>query len=236
MTRTLTSGLVPLSLGLAALGLTAAHPASATVTLQNGNFNAASNDGSTTAISYFTPTSSYGYVDGTHYIYHGTANNQAGYINGGSIFQPLGTTNAVGQTLTLNGVYINNNVSGSMDPAATTIEFTSAAPTSADPYAANSILASETLTAATAGGYYSFTPLTYTATAAIQSVYLVLGGPDTTVYGNYGAQTNYGDLTLTTGTASPAPEVSEAGTLTLIGLGLGGLLLRARRRAAPTAA
>ena len=40
------------------------------------------------------------------------------------------------------------------------------------------------------------------------------------------------DGTITVANASPAPEPSQAGMLALVGLALGGLILRARRRAA----
>ncbi len=257
MTHNSKSALALSALALGALGLTAARPAAATVTLTNGNFNAGQNGSSGTndQVSGFTGTqvytnpNTYKYAFGEHYADPNndpTNGTPSAYINGGSIYQNLGTAGAAGQIITITGSY--GQATGTTNPPSTFVEFTSAAPTLSDQFAVNSVLASQTLNPA-GTNTFSFSPiinLSYTVSAAEagQAIYLVLGGPTNQTTepdnvnfpdGGYTYQSNYAGLTLTTQAPSPAPEPSQVGMLALMGLGLGGLMLRARKAKAVAA-
>lgn len=141
-------------------------------------------------------------------------------------------TGTPGETLTLNGFYENYN--GNI-PNSSTIEFTAAAPTSTNDLASGSVLTSENLQPNIPSGRQPFAPLTYTTTAANQSIYLVIGGPDIATYGMYGKQSNYAAFSLTDvpGPApSAAPEPSQLAGLGFAAFGALGLILKARKRKA----
>ena len=219
-------------LTLAALGLAAAHPAAAqsTITLTNGGFNG-NNDSN--GVYNFSGSQSYGYAYGNHYAQYtpGSDFERALYINGGSVYQLLGHTGAAGEILTLTGSLLNYNTT----PPGSVIEFTSAAPTSSDDLASGSILASESLVTPPSHTSYNFAPLSYTATAANQDIYLVIGGPSIADYGQYGAQTNYANFSLADIPAPPpsaAPEPAQAASFGFVVLGVSGLLFAAKKRRA----
>ena len=202
------------------LGLTAGHPAAAqsTIALQNGTFagNFQSNN-----VNNFIGSQTYAYAYGCHY-----ENGSVGlYVNGGSVYQFLGTTGAAGETLTLNGLVGSFN----SPPPSQVLEFTTAAPTSTNDLATGSVLASETLLTPAANSFVNFAPFTFTTTAANQGIYLLLGGPDAAAYGDYGAQSNYQNFTLTD-TPAAVPESSSAVPLSLGVFVLAGLLASRRSK------
>lgn len=144
----------------------------------------------------------------------------------------LGTTGTAGETLTLNGFYENYQTAL---PANSKIEFTTAAPTSTDDLASGSVLTSETLPTGIPSNRQAFAPLTYTTTAANQSIYLIIGGPNIATDGMYSKQSNYAAFSLTdvSGSApSAAPEPSQLAGLGFAAFGILGLLLKARKRKA----
>ena len=219
----------------AAFGLAAAHPAAAgtsTIALQNGGFvgNYQSNN-----VNNFTGSQTYFYAYGYHSQDASGSTGPGLYINGGSVYQFLGTTGAAGETLTLNGFICNFTGDPDHDnapPLTSTLEFTTAAPTAGDDLASGSVLASDTLTSPTAANtVVGFAPFSYTTTAANQGIYLVIGGPDIATYGMYGAQSNYQNFSLTD-TPAAVPEASSLASLgLLLALGLGGFAVARKRNA-----
>ena len=211
----------------AAVGLVAPHPAAAqsSIKLTNGVFKDSTGNYNGGATADFSGTGGYGFSFGSHY---NAVTNSGGslYINGGSVYQFLGTTGAAGEVLTLNGFDFNNGTA-----ARSGVEFTSAAPTTNNQLATGSILASEALIPPPTATPAAFAPLTFTTTTANQGIYLVIVGPDPTVSGNYGAHIDYQNFTLTDVPAA-VPEASSSISLgLLIVLGLGGFVVARKRNA-----
>ena len=212
--------------GLAALCLAAAHPAAAqNLVLQNGALttNAGGYNGDQT-VKFFTGTETYGYAFGAHTQNDSSNTSVSGaYLNGGSIFQLLGSTTSIGETVTLSGQYYFNDAT-----IRSQVELTSATPTLTNATASGSILAFNVLPQN--GSNSSFTPLTYTATAVNQSIYAVLVGPDVQPAGSnqYGSQANFDNLSLTD-TPPAVPEAASSISLGLM-LTLAGLIVAARRK------
>ena len=226
------------AVALATVAVAAAHPAAAqtsTIALQNGSFAGTGSSpyvGTRNGTIGFTGVTS---VQDTGYYQYGshTQNGVNGlYVNGGSVYQFLGTTGAAGETLALSG-----NFYGDAGLNRAGVEFASVAPTASNDTAAGSVLASENLQPLATSTDTAFAPLTFTTTTASQDVYLVIEGADTTTAGEYSAQVNYDTFSLKDIPAAPAavPEASSSISLgLLLMLALGGFAV-ARKRSSQAA-
>lgn len=232
------SYLALLPLSLAGLSLAAAHPAAAQTNLvANPSFESpivAGGTYSNNSITSWTGTNNtaanqYGVQSKTvisktthQPLYTNNSipdGNQYAYVNNmGSIYQNIaGTTLVPGQTYTLSaylGIRSDQpNPTGDIDLETV----------------GGTILAGGSGLTSAPG---TFTKYTYTFTDPVNGAYNGQGlrvslGIDGTVSNR---QVDFDEVTLTD--TSPAPEPAEVATLSLVALGLGGLLLQARKRKA----
>ncbi len=239
---------------LAALGLAAfaAHPASAqsTISVINGDFSQPFASGIVTSQDYTTGQQIKGWTDNSltvgtpggsqygvqkdqgnfNYVNPGAdpdGGSQFLYVNQGNVFQTISLgTYAPGTTFTLTGDVLNRADSltdGGYGGGFGTISFYSV---NADG-TLGSAVASASVTTPAALGTYDMLSATYTPTVAPSKIAIVLSGPSVT------KQSDYDNIRLSSNNApiaSAAPEPSQIGMLALAALGLGALVVKARRR------